>query len=64
MPESIDSNTISFRNNTTVELLTNEEVYAKMSAAKNPFGDGYAAERIVEAIRYYFGLRKDRPEDY
>ena len=46
------------------ELLTNEEVYAKMSAAKNPFGDGYAAERIVEAIRYYFGLRKDRPEDY
>ena len=35
-----------------------------MSAAKNPFGDGYAAERIVEAIRYYFGLRKDRPEDY
>ena len=35
-----------------------------MVAAKNPFGDGYAAERIVEAIRYYFGLRKDRPEDY
>lgn len=46
------------------ELLDNKESYDKMVAAKNPFGDGYAAERIVEAIRYHFGLRKDRPEDY
>lgn len=46
------------------ELMDNKETYNKMVASKNPFGDGYAAERIVEAIRYYFGLRKDRPEDY
>lgn len=46
------------------ELLDNKESYDKMVAAKNPFGDGYAAERIVEAIRYHFVLRKDRPEDY
>lgn len=46
------------------ELLDNKESYDKMVAAKNPFGDGYAAERIVEAIRYHFGFRKDRPEDY
>ncbi|MDO5389356.1 MAG: UDP-N-acetylglucosamine 2-epimerase (non-hydrolyzing) [Clostridia bacterium] len=46
------------------ELLDNKEVYEKMAQAKNPFGDGYAAERITEAIRYYFGLRKERPEDY
>lgn len=46
------------------ELLDNKESYDKMVAAKNPFGDGYAAERITEAIRYYFGMRKDRPEDY
>lgn len=46
------------------ELLENKESYDKMVAAKNPFGDGYAAERIVEAIRYYFGFRNDRPEDY
>ena len=70
-PEGVEAGTLKLAGieeeniyNTTVELLTNEEVYAKMSAAKNPFGDGYAAERIVEAIRYYFGLRKDRPEDY
>ncbi len=46
------------------ELLDNRESYDKMVAAKNPFGDGYAAERIVEAIRYHFGFRSDRPEDY
>lgn len=46
------------------ELLDNKESYAKMVAAKNPFGDGFAAERIVEAIRYHFGLRSDRPQDY
>lgn len=46
------------------DLLDNKESYNKMVAAKNPFGDGYAAERIVEAIRYYFGNRADRPEDY
>ncbi len=46
------------------ELLENKETYNNMVAAKNPFGDGYAAERIVEAIRYYFGFRSDRPEDY
>ena len=70
-PEGVEAGTLNLAGiveeniyYTTVELLTNEEVYAKMSAAKNPFGDGYAAERIVEAIRYYFGLRKDRPEDY
>ena len=30
-----------------VELLTDPEVYAKMASAINPYGDGYAAERIV-----------------
>ncbi len=46
------------------ELMDNKDAYSKMVAARNPFGDGYAAERIVEAIRYHFGFRQDRPEDY
>lgn len=50
--------------NMTCELLDNKDEYNKMVAAKNPFGDGYAAERIVEAIRYHFGFRTDRPQDY
>src|SRR5208283_4758535 len=32
------------------ELLTDEEAYRKMAAVPNPFGDGYAARRIVEYL--------------
>ena len=30
-----------------IELLTDPKVYAKMAGAINPYGDGYAAQRIV-----------------
>ena len=32
------------------ELLTNQDEYNKMSKASNPYGDGHASERIVDAI--------------
>jgi UDP-N-acetylglucosamine 2-epimerase (non-hydrolysing) len=35
-------------------LLTDEAAYRAMATAKNPYGDGHAAERIVERIRHYF----------
>jgi UDP-N-acetylglucosamine 2-epimerase (non-hydrolysing) len=35
-------------------LLTDEAAYRSMATAKNPYGDGYAAERIVARIRRYF----------
>jgi UDP-N-acetylglucosamine 2-epimerase (non-hydrolysing) len=35
-------------------LLTDEAAYRSMATSKNPYGDGYAAERIVERIRRYF----------
>lgn len=38
-------------------LLDNEEEYQKMSRSKNPYGDGEASRRIVEAVLRYF---KDR----
>lgn len=44
-------------------LLTDEIVYRQMSQASNPYGDGRASERIVEAIAYYFG-RAERPENF
>ena len=34
----------------TKELLSSKEVYEKMSKATNPYGDGHASERIVDAI--------------
>jgi UDP-N-acetylglucosamine 2-epimerase (non-hydrolysing) len=36
-------------------LLTDKAAYRSMATARNPYGDGYAAERIVERIRRYFG---------
>ena len=46
------------------ELLDDPKVYESMSRAVNPYGDGNACKRIVEAIRWHFGLRQDRPEDF
>jgi UDP-N-acetylglucosamine 2-epimerase (non-hydrolysing) len=37
------------------ELLKNQEVYQGMAMAINPFGDGQAANRIVEIIERYLG---------
>ena len=38
------------------ELLTDEKLYKDMSQAPNPYGDGKASERIVQAIQHYYGL--------
>jgi UDP-N-acetylglucosamine 2-epimerase (non-hydrolysing) len=35
-------------------LLTDDDAYRSMAAANNPYGDGYAAKRIVDRIRHYF----------
>jgi len=45
------------------KLLTDSFEYGKMSKAANPYGDGNSCDRIVEAIRYYFGLTKKRVKD-
>ena len=36
--------------NETKKLLTNKKEYEKMSKASNPYGDGHASEKIVDAI--------------
>jgi UDP-N-acetylglucosamine 2-epimerase (non-hydrolysing) len=41
----------------TTRLLMDEVAYHSMSVAKNPYGDGYAAERIVGRIRRYFAAQ-------
>jgi UDP-N-acetylglucosamine 2-epimerase (non-hydrolysing) len=38
-------------------VLTDEAAYRSMAAARNPYGDGHAAERIVERIGCYFAAR-------
>jgi UDP-N-acetylglucosamine 2-epimerase (non-hydrolysing) len=46
------------------ELIQSPEAYAQMAHAVNPYGDGQACRRIVEAIRYYFGQQQTGPEDF
>jgi UDP-N-acetylglucosamine 2-epimerase (non-hydrolysing) len=46
------------------ELLEDEAVYQSMAKAVNPYGDGTACARIAEAIKWCFGFRSDRPEDF
>lgn len=46
------------------EILDNKEVYEKMAQARNPFGDGSASARIVEAILYHFGINENKPKDF
>lgn len=48
----------------TCELLNNRSAYEKMARASNPYGDGQASRRIVEAILYYFGYTGERPEPF
>ena len=48
----------------TDELLDSSEAYAKMAKAVNPYGDGHACERIVQAIEWYLGQRGERPVDF
>lgn len=44
-----------------VDLLTDPAEYQRMAEAKNPYGDGHAAERILAAIQYHFGARDQAP---
>ena len=36
------------------ELLDNEEAYNEMRHSKNPYGDGHASEKILDAIDQHF----------
>ena len=45
-------------------LLTDAAAYAAMAQAHNPYGDGRAAERIIQALRFYFGRSAAPPEEF
>lgn len=48
----------------TKELLTDQQAYDAMAHAANPYGDGEASRRIVEAILHHYGLRAERPAPF
>lgn len=60
-PEGIEAGTLKLVGtdeekifNTAHELLINKSAYDKMAKAANPYGDGFAAERIADAIISFF----------
>ncbi|MDQ0202935.1 non-hydrolyzing UDP-N-acetylglucosamine 2-epimerase [Pectinatus haikarae] len=43
-------------------LLDDKTEYMRMASTCNPYGDGHAAKRIVDAVLYYYGFRNTLPE--
>jgi UDP-N-acetylglucosamine 2-epimerase (non-hydrolysing) len=64
-PEGVDAGTVklvgpvsdAIAENVTT-LLRDKAAYEQMAAAANPYGDGHAAGRIVEALRQFFAIAK------
>ncbi len=46
------------------QLLIDNNEYAKMSKAVNPYGDGNASRRIADALLYHFGITSCRPVEW
>jgi UDP-N-acetylglucosamine 2-epimerase (non-hydrolysing) len=70
-PEGIDAGTLKLAgtDEETIyglakELLTDDAAYEAMSKASNPYGDGEASRRIVEAILHYFSRSTERPDTF
>ena len=70
-PEAVDAGTVKIAGvdkdniiRLAEELLDSREAYDKMAHAANPYGDGEASRRTVEAILYAFGLRDKRPNNF
>jgi len=70
-PEAVDAGTVKLigtdRQRIYDEarlLLTESEEYNRMAGACNPYGDGQAARRIIQAILYRYGLAEDKPDTF
>lgn len=46
------------------KLIQDKDEYHKMSEACNPYGDGQASRRIVEAILWKYGLKAVKPDSF
>ena len=57
----LDPGTIS---STARRLLDNPKAYQKMASATNPYGDGHASRRTVQALEHFFGFTKKKPAEF
>ncbi|CDF57318.1 non-hydrolyzing UDP-N-acetylglucosamine 2-epimerase [Thermobrachium celere] len=70
-PEAVEAGTVKVIGtdeekvfNEAALLIEDSSAYKNMANAVNPYGDGHASRRIVDAILYYFGLKEDRPDEF
>ena len=69
-PEAVEAGTVALVGTdnekiftTAKTLLTDQKAYEAMEKAVNPYGDGKACQRIIQAIKYYFAL-EDKPQGW
>ncbi|MBP3285026.1 MAG: UDP-N-acetylglucosamine 2-epimerase (non-hydrolyzing) [Clostridia bacterium] len=70
-PEAVEAGTVRIAGTETEKivemtklLLDNQEEYDKMHKAANPYGDGKASQRIIQAIKFYFGVAEEPPVEF
>jgi UDP-N-acetylglucosamine 2-epimerase (non-hydrolysing) len=70
-PEAVHSGTVKLVGTNTQDiigsankLIKDRKHYELMSRAINPYGDGKASKRIVDAILYSFGYKNSRTEEF
>ncbi len=70
-PEAIEAGTVKLAGvdedeiiRLSKELFDDENAYSKMAHAVNPYGDGKAAQRIMKAIKHYFGIADSAPDPF
>ena len=70
-PEAVDAGTVKLIGTNQAKvygaaklLLTDATEYRKMAEARSPYGDGHAAQRIVEALLWHHDFSFDRPEEF
>ena len=45
-------------------LLDNSKAYQRMASATNPYGDGRASQRTIQALEHFFGFSKKKPSEF
>jgi UDP-N-acetylglucosamine 2-epimerase (non-hydrolysing) len=70
-PEGVDAGTVELVGTSreriverAARLLGDPAARAAMAAVRNPYGDGRAASRIVDAMRLWFGRTDARPDEF
>jgi UDP-N-acetylglucosamine 2-epimerase (non-hydrolysing) len=70
-PEAVRSGTVKlvgldpFRITTAAQrLLDSATAYRRMANTTNPYGDGHASRRTVQALEYFFGFSRKKPSEF